>query len=313
MSNELQIIEEKELKTAQYLNVEVDIYRAIKNSLFPDASDRSIGMYLSYCRAKNYDPLKKPMHIVPIKCKTNNKDSDGKYIYESRDIIMQGINSYRIDASRSGQFYGISDTEYGPIITKKFKTLTVEFPEWCRLTIYKKIGNDVVGIPAKLYWLEAYATRDAFTDDPNKMWAKRQRAQLEKCTEALAYRKGFPEETGSIPTHEEMEGREYIDQVTDYEETKKPEIAAPLSLSHTVDPQILQIHLDAIKNSATISELQTAYNDGKKVCKDDKTAGNAVHIATKERKEYLKQLDAVPAEVVKDDFVTAYENHKPME
>ena len=39
------------------------------------------------------------------------------------------------------------------------------------------------------------------------MWKKRPFGQLEKCAEALALRKAFPEAVGAQPTAEEMEGR----------------------------------------------------------------------------------------------------------
>ena len=45
------------------------------------------------------------------------------------------------------------------------------------------------------------------------MWAKRPYAQLEKCCESQALRRAFPD-IASIPTAEEMEGKEYFQDVT---------------------------------------------------------------------------------------------------
>jgi phage recombination protein Bet len=298
MSNELVVSQQKEIEVAEKLGVEPDIYRALKYSLFPDANDISIGMYLAYCRAKNYDPIKKPMHIVPIGCKTGRKDENGKEIYENRDVIMPGINSYRIDAMRTGQFYGISDPQFGPMITKKFGKNNVEvtFPEWCRIVIYKKIGDQIREIPATLYWIECYSTLSAFTDEPNRMWKKRPRAQLEKCCEALAYRKGFPEEVGAMPTHDEMEGKQTMDDLPgekDITPEKKQLEQTPISQSLRVNEEELFKYLDAINNCENLATLKDAYMEAMKFAKGDKLAVNKVAETKNERKKYLDQVAKV--------------------
>ncbi len=58
---------------------------------------------------------------------------------------------------------------------------------------------------AKVYWEEAFASDKAGL--PNTMWQKRPRGQLDKCVEAAALRKAFPEELGNTYVAEEMEGR----------------------------------------------------------------------------------------------------------
>lgn len=296
MSTDLAIIQKKDIETSEKLGIDIDVYRALKNSLFPEANDISIGMYLAYCRAKGYDPLKKPMHIVPIGCKTGRKDDGGKDIYETRDVIMPGINSYRIDAMRTGNFYGISDAEFGPMITRKFgkNNVEVSFPEWCRIVIYKKIGDQIREIPAKLYWIECYSSVSAFSDEPNRMWKKRPRAMLEKCSESLAYRKGFPEEIGAIPTHEEMEGKSTMDEIPgekDITEESKNLDKTPLSVSFKIDSVLLEKHLDAINNCTTMDQLRDAYAASKLEISGDKDASNKIVDAKNARKDYIKQIE----------------------
>jgi phage recombination protein Bet len=324
MSQEIAISNTKELETSEKLGIDLDIYRALKYSLFPEASDISIGMYLAYCRAKNYDPLKKPMHIVPIGCKTGKKNPDGKEIYETRDVIMPGIISYRIDAVRTGTFYGISDAEFGPMITKTLgkSNLKFEFPEWCRLVIYKKIGDEIREIPAKLYFMECYSTASAFTDEPNRMWKKRPRAMLEKCCESLAYRKGFPEETGGMPTMDEMEGRQTMDDLPGEkditEESKKIE-STPLSQTFKMDEELLQAQLNTINNCGEKKLLQEYYKEAKQLAKGDKIASNKISIATKERLDYLKQLpeekpiETPPSNETTEEFYAAYNSDEKNE
>lgn len=199
---------------------------ALKTSLYPGASDASVDLVLAYCRAAGLDPMTKPVHIVPMKVSTGKKDSNGWDIKEDRDVVMPGIGLYRINAARTGQYAGCSEPEFGPTQTmeakrevwgdgpngRRQKTLqpfTVKYPEWCRVTVRKIVGNQIVEFTAKEYWLENYASKA--DGSPNSMWEKRAFAQLAKCTEAQALRKAFPEAVGSQPTADEMEGKDMIE------------------------------------------------------------------------------------------------------
>lgn len=196
---------------------------ALKSSLYPGASDASVDLVLSYCRASDLDPMTKPVHIVPMKVSTGKKDSNGWDIKETRDVIMPGIGLYRVNAARTGQYAGCSEPVFGPTCELKYQRevwvdgannrrvknhveATMRYPEWCRVTVRKMLGSSIVEFTAVEYWLENYATKG---DDgsPNAMWEKRAFGQLAKCTEAQALRKAFPEAVGSQPTAEEMEGK----------------------------------------------------------------------------------------------------------
>ncbi|WP_312321305.1 phage recombination protein Bet [Stenotrophomonas sp.] len=202
------------------------IRRALKSSLYPGASDDSIEMVLSYCQAAGLDPMTKPVHIVPMKVSTGRKNADGWDIKEDRDVVMPGIGLYRINAARTGQYAGCSEPEFGPTCTlevdrevwvdgnngrrqKITKPFQLTYPEWCRVTVRKLLGGQVVEFSAKEYWIENYASKA--DGSPNAMWEKRAFAQLAKCTEAQALRKAFPEAVGSQPTAEEMEGKDIIE------------------------------------------------------------------------------------------------------
>lgn len=185
-----------------------ELVRVLGGSLYVGAKNDSIGMVIDYCTAANLDPMQKPVHIVPMN--TRNAQTGN---YEWRDVIMPGIGLYRIQADRSGTMAGISEPEFGQDITATMKDknnndVTVTFPEWCRVTIKKLIGQHIVDFVAKEYWLENYATDSSKSDAPNTMWKKRPKGQIAKCAEAQALRKAFPE-IGAQPTAEEMEGKAF--------------------------------------------------------------------------------------------------------
>ena len=193
----------KELTTGQDRN---KLIQVLQSSLYVGAKPQSIEMVLGYCEAVGLDPMQKPVHIVPISAKD---PVSGRY--EWRDVVMPGIGLYRIQADRSGNMAGITEPEFGPDVTQTFtdkngNQVTVSFPEWCRVSAKKLVGDHIVDFTAKEYWIENYATDSGKSDAPNAMWRKRPRGQLAKCAEAQALRKGWPE-IGSAPTAEEMEGK----------------------------------------------------------------------------------------------------------
>ena len=201
---------------------EQELFNVLKNSLYVGASPDSIKMVLSYCKAAKLDPMQKPVHIVPMYCSTGNKTKDGKDIKAMRDVIMPGIGLYRIQASRTEQLAGVSEPEFGDIITEKLGTIEFSYPAWCKVTVKRLMSNgSVAEFTSKEFWKENYATKSRDDKAPNAMWERRPYGQLAKCAEAQALRKAF-HELGSQVTAEEMEGKE-IDITPTDEVPKLPE------------------------------------------------------------------------------------------
>lgn len=178
-----------------------ELIQVMKSSLYPGASDESVALVLSYCRATGLDPMKKPVHIVPMW---------DKKLGRTRDVVMPGIGSYRTDAARSGQMAGISEPEFGPIMEQTIGGVQIKYPEWCRVTAKRRLATgEIANFTASERWLENYA--EAGGQDrsiaPNRMWSKRPYGQLAKCAQAQALRMAFPETIGAQPTAEEMEGK----------------------------------------------------------------------------------------------------------
>jgi phage recombination protein Bet len=295
----------EETAIAETLGIDLTLFRSLRYSLFPDPSIPlwAFGLYLAACKVKGYDPMKKFYHIVMMSRNTE-KDKKKEPQWEKYPVIMPGIGSYRKDGVDTGTFMGMSLPEFGQIVTKKFtdsynNSVTIEFPEWCKMTLKKLAPNgDVIEIPAILYWEECYATKSASSPIPNDMWVKRKRAQLEKCVEALCWRKGYPEECGAIPTFDEMEGRQTMDDTVIEKDItpvqKALEAGIGLSQQDKVDPDELLKYLDKIKNADALDLLQLAYKDAKQFTKGDKEASDEVSKLTRERKLQLEENKRKP-------------------
>lgn len=188
-------------------NVDTCMWNTLKETLYANATDKSVMMVLDYCKAAKLDPMQKPVHIVPM------WDKDTKAM---KDTIMPSIGLYRIQAARSNKYAGLSEPIYGEIINTTFikidkngnkEDVNISYPEWCKVTVKKLVGDNVVEFTAKEYWLENYAKTNSKSTAPNTMWANRPMGQLAKCAEAQALRKAFPEIVTQQPTAEEMEGK----------------------------------------------------------------------------------------------------------
>lgn len=191
-------------------------WRTLIDVIFPTAeTSESVALALAYCKARGLDILKKPVNIVPVWNK-----SAGRTI----ETVWPSIAESRTTATRTGGFAGFDAVHFGPIVKKKFSgrekvkkewqevTLEVEFPEWACITVYRLVGGIRAAFPGpRTYWLETYG-HSGGGELPNAMWRKRPFGQLEKCAEAAALRRAFPEEIGSHATAEEMEGQtvEYV-------------------------------------------------------------------------------------------------------
>ncbi|MBR8543857.1 recombinase RecT, partial [Klebsiella pneumoniae] len=129
-------------------------WSALKNSIYPGAKDESVMMALDYCRARNLDPLLKPVHLVPMSVKDSKSGKS-----EWRDVVMPGIGLYRIQADRSGSYAGAKEPEFGPDVTLTLTGIEVTVPQWCKYTVSKRMpSGEIVEFSAKEYWVENYAT-----------------------------------------------------------------------------------------------------------------------------------------------------------
>lgn len=204
------------------------IRTALKTSLYPGASDGSVDMVLAYCQAGGLDPMTKPVHIVPMWIPEKKEGNRVVRPGQMQDVIMPGIELYRTKAHRTSEYAGQDEAEFGPTVSEKLGGVDVRYPEWCKVTVYRITAAGVRPYSAKAYWLESYATAKRDSDAPNAMWKKRPFGQLEKCAEALALRKAFPEAVGAQPTAEEMEGKSLVIEGQSAPAIAPAAIAAPL-------------------------------------------------------------------------------------
>jgi phage recombination protein Bet len=230
------------------------MWETLVNATFPSAkTSEGVLLAIAYCRHRNLDIFKRPVHIVPMN--TKRKTPDGKEAWVTIETVWPGISELRTTAFRTGKYAGCDPAAFGPDIDhsweikgrdsdddgghpnappsdkkattpKEVNIFTMKFPEWCQITVYRIIEGQRVAFPGpRVYWLEAYATTSRFNDSPNEMWRDRARGQLEKCAEAAALRKAFPEELGGEYSIDESS--RVIDRMVDVTPTDDAPTARP--------------------------------------------------------------------------------------
>lgn len=193
------VISKATLPALERRGLDVQAFRVLKSAIHPNAkSDESVLMAFDYCKARNLDPFKRVVHIVPI------WDSKQRMLV---DTVWPGIAELRTTAIRTKQYAGKDSPVFGKTITKKWGDIEVEFPEYCQITLYRMVDGQRVAFECTpVYWLESFGL-DKKTNTPNKMWKTRPIGQLAKCAEAAALRETFPEELGGDYCAEEMQDK----------------------------------------------------------------------------------------------------------
>jgi phage recombination protein Bet len=274
--NEVVVVNDKKFSLTE-LGFDGNTWLTLKNTLFPDASDGAIQGYLRLCKARGLDPMKKPFAIIAFNGR--EKDANDKWVSVKREVIVSAVNDLRTTAMRTGQYAGCDEAVFGPEVSKNFEgvkkgyqgkadehfKVSVTFPTWCQLTVYRMLGGQRMPFPGpKVYYEEAYGAGAAGL--PNDMWKDRPRGMLEKCAEAAALRRAFPEELGNEPTIEEMHGRDNreIRDVTPVQspaEAKASALAAAVGLSQAPAPAA-----DPEPEAASVEVMvHTPANDNAKV------------------------------------------------
>lgn len=252
-------------------------WRVLTDAIFPNArSAEAIALAIDYCKARGLDPLKRPVHIVPM-----YSTEQRRYI----ETVWPGINEIQTTAARTGEWAGMDAPEWGPDVTETFTgedkngnhiEVTVTYPEYCSVTVYRMVHGVKCPYSEPVFWKEAYA-RMGRSAVPNDMWAKRPKGQIHKCAKAAALRAAFPEQASY--SAEEMEGKTIEGVATEVkgvglegEQTPEPEVVVQ---DNTAEPDMLQtVTLNGPRGKCattnSLKEALTLYKEWKPASPDPK-------------------------------------------
>lgn len=212
-------------------------WRVLVDTIFPSAkTPEAVLNALEYCRVRKLDIFKRPVHIVPMYSTVKRR---------MVETIWPGISEIRTTATRTGEYAGMDEMVFGPMIDGEFegemelwennqpsgtKTIIkkITYPEWASVIVYRFVKGEKCAFHTKIYWKETCSTLRTKGFVPNDMWEKRAIGQFDKCLEAAALRRAFPEEVGNTMAAEEMDGKTIEGEVMDtaIEKSEPPRPAA---------------------------------------------------------------------------------------
>lgn len=186
-----------------------------KKLVIRDEQDMLDDLQLSALRAMGLENVPPAMQAVFVHvCKRTKLDPFTRQIYlierfgqgGPSHTIQTGIDGYRVIRDRVVEERGLGPVSY-------------EDTEWCdangkwspvwlddtKQPVAARVAIIVAGAryPAVAHWREYAATKS--NGDLTKMWKTRGAGQLAKCSEALALRKGFPNDLAGLYIEEEMD------------------------------------------------------------------------------------------------------------
>lgn len=203
----------------------------MEQTVYPGNKRDEVALAYDYCMAMDINPLQKLVHLWEQKFKLQGKEF-------KKHVVLPGIGLYRVIATRTGRAAGCDAPVFGPVksMTSKWRDedtgetgeSVFEYPEWCEVTVYRMVDGIRCPYTSREYWLENYATGKG-SKSPNTMWRKRAYGQIAKCAEAQSWRKGF-QEVGSMPTFEEMEGKDGSDILDQVDSPREPRSADDITM-----------------------------------------------------------------------------------
>ena len=172
----------------------------VKRTVAAGLTDEEFALFCHVARMRHLDPLQRQIHAV--KRSTWDAEKGG---YVDKMTIQTGIDGYRAIANRTELYM---PSEKLPLVEDSGK-------EDLRVTVWvKKFSrNDNAWheFGATAFYREFVQTkrnRNTNKPEPNAIWEKMPINQLTKCSEALALRRGWPEELGQIYVDEELPTQE---------------------------------------------------------------------------------------------------------
>ncbi len=180
----------------------------ILKTVAPGLTETEAALFFHVSRERHLDPLQKQIYAI----KRNTWVAElngGQGGYEQRMVLQVGIDGFRAIANRT-ELYMPSDRL--PLIegggTPDFR-VTV----WVKK--YHEKSQQWMEFGATAYYREFVQTKKNKTTgkmEPVSMWEKMGIGQTEKCAEAKALRRGWPEELGGFYTPEEIPREPEFDQ-----------------------------------------------------------------------------------------------------
>lgn len=172
----------------------------------PTATEEQFRLWISECQRRGAEPVK-DVYLQIRKVREWDDTAKAK-VWTSKAIYITSVGFLRKIAERSGKYAGqlpslwiYLDDNGNPTIKSDIPLKRPPFA--AQVSVLRTDWNQpLVAIARWDAYVQTY--KDGDTEKVNPTWSHRGPEQLEKCAEALALRKAFPEELAGWYVEEEM-------------------------------------------------------------------------------------------------------------
>jgi phage recombination protein Bet len=197
----------------QHFNTEQ--LKVLKQQIAPKCSDTELDYFIEVCKQTNLSPFTR--EIYAISRETWNPETQRK---EPKMSIQVSIDGLRKRAANSGYYDGSTTFwcgEDGKWLEVWLKSTP---PSAAKTVVYRKGCSQPFTAVARF---DAY--KQDFKGKLSGLWEKMPDIMIGKCSEALALRKAFPEQTAGLYASEEMDQASYATPQAQPVSIAQPEIA----------------------------------------------------------------------------------------
>ena len=182
--------------TAERFGLTDAAWKTLVENVHPKAKNKaSIAMVLSYCEAREIDPMERLINIVNVWDRAS-----GQMV----EAVLPSLAFHRVAATNSGAYAGMDQAQFGPDIITTLDGQPVTHPEWCQITLYRMVQGVRCAFPGpRILWMEYYSREEHRSAKPHHHWRDKPWYMLEKVAESLALRRAFPDHCPD-PSAEEM-------------------------------------------------------------------------------------------------------------
>jgi phage recombination protein Bet len=217
-----------------------DQMKVLQEQLAPKCSPSELQYFIEVCKITNLSPFTR--EIYAISRETWNPETQRK---EPKMSIQVSIDGLRKRAANSGYYDGSTTFwcgEDGKWLEVWLKSTP---PSAAKTVVYRKGCGQPFTAVARF---DAY--KQDFKGKLSGLWEKMPDIMIGKCSEALALRKAFPEQTAGLYASEEMDQASNVSPQTQPVSTPQPEIATGW------DDKLWAIFEKGVNKCATIEDLE---------------------------------------------------------